>query len=69
MGTKNVDAPRRPDTKKRAKKFDAADVPKSGPNRNPKLTAKKSAKSEQPGSMRESGAISRTSFIKRTGKQ
>jgi hypothetical protein len=65
---KNVDAPKRPDTKKRADKTDAVAIPKSGPNRNPKLTKKKSAKSENPGSMRESGAISRTSFIARTGK-
>jgi hypothetical protein len=65
---KNVDAPRRPDSKKRAAKTDATDVPKSGPNRHPKLSKKKSAKSENPGSMRESGAITRTSFIARTGK-
>ena len=67
MSTKNVDAPRRPDTKSRMAKSDAVDVAKSGPNRNPKLTKKKSAKS-RPDDMRESGAITRTSFIARSGK-
>jgi hypothetical protein len=54
MAFKNVDAPRRPDTKTRTKKSDAVDIPKSGPNRNPKLTTKKSATS-QPDTLRESG--------------
>ena len=66
MGSKNVDAPRRSDSKSRSKKSDAADISKSGPNRHPKLSTKKSAKSTDPGPMRGSG-VQRTSSIPRTG--